>query len=176
MAGEPRQPSGFAIAAFASAGFTLIEILVVVAIIGIATALAAANLFPSDEEKLRHESERLLAVLQLARDEASLGGRVIAVRLEGNELQFLERDMSDPGQWRASAAEGLASRTLPDGYTATLRVGGARAADTAGKPQAVVVFLPIGIAAPFELTLDGPAGRRRIAGDAIGNLAFAKQG
>ena len=41
------------------AGFTLIEVLVVTIILGIALSLAVANLIPDEREKVRIESERV---------------------------------------------------------------------------------------------------------------------
>ena len=151
-------------------GFTLIEILVVIVILGIATVLATANLFQTDEEKLQQESEKLLAVLQIARDEAAFGGRVIAVTMTGKEIQFLERDLADPARWNASAVEGLKPRTLSDAFSMQLRVG----ADGAEAKDNHITFLPIGVAAPFELALRSPAGIQKISGDAIGNLRLTK--
>ncbi len=153
-----------------TSGFTLIEILVVIVILGIATMLASANLFQTDEERLQQEGEKLLAVLQLARDESAFGGRVIAVTMTGNEIQFLERDFADPSRWNASSVEGLKPRALPDAFKAQLRVGAA-AADAKDN---YITFLPIGVSAPFEIVLQGPPGSRKISGDAIGNLRLGK--
>ena len=153
-----------------SCGFTLIEILIVIVILGITTVLASANLFQTDEEKLQQESEKLLAVLQIARDEAAFGGRVIAVTINGKEIQFLERDFADPSRWNASAIEGLKPRTLPDSFDAQLRVGSA----SAEAKDNHITFLPIGVATPFEFALRGPVGSRKISGDAIGNLRLTK--
>lgn len=151
-------------------GFTLIEIVVVILVLGIATVVATANLFQTDEEKLQQESEKLLAVLQVARDEAAFGGRIIAVTITGGELQFLERDFADPSRWSRSAVEGLKTRTLAETFSAQLRVG----SDTADAKDSHITFLPIGVAAPFEFLLRSPAGTRKIAGDAIGNLRMVK--
>ncbi|MEO8103409.1 MAG: GspH/FimT family pseudopilin [Betaproteobacteria bacterium] len=153
-----------------SSGFTLIEILVVIAILGIATVLATANLFQTDEEKLQLESEKLLAVMQIARDEAAFGGRVIAVTVTGREIRFLERDFADPSRWNASALEGLKPRILSDTVSMQLRVGAA----AAEAKDNYVTFLPIGVAAPFELALRASAGTRKILGDAIGNMRLVK--
>ena len=151
-------------------GFTLIEILIVIVVLGIATVLATANLFPTDEERLQQESARLLTVLQVARDEAAFGGRVIAVTITGAEIGFLERDFADPSRWNPSAIEDLKSRKLPDTFSVQLRVG---AASTESKDDHVT-FLPIGVAAPFEFSVLGAAGSRKISGDAIGNLRLSK--
>ena len=60
-------------------GFTLLEIMVVVAIAGIVLALAAVNLIPSDEEIARRESGYLALAIEKARDKAWFGGRPMAV-------------------------------------------------------------------------------------------------
>ena len=151
-------------------GFTLIEILIVIVIIGIASVLATANLFQTEEEKLQQESEKLLSLLQIARDHAAFGGRVIAVTFSGNEIQFMERDFADPSRWNPSANEALKPRKLSDTFNAELRVGSAPATSRDNH----VTFLPIGVAAPFELWLHATVGSRKIAGDAIGNLRLEK--
>ncbi|MEP7157073.1 MAG: GspH/FimT family pseudopilin [Betaproteobacteria bacterium] len=153
-------------------GFTLIEILVVVLVLGIATVVASANLFQTGEEKLQQESEKLLAVLQLARDEAAFGGRVIAVTLNGNELQFLERDFADPSKWNASKLDALKPRPMSETFKVGLRVGNGGI----NEKDNYVTFLPIGVASPFEFELLGPPGiaSRKISGDAIGNMTLVK--
>ena len=161
----------------AQSGITLIELLVVVLLIGIATAVASAKLFPSAEETLQQEGERVLAVMQFARDEAAFGGRVVAVAIDQTEIRFLERDLADPSRWNPASASELKTRQLPASIAAALRVGavsGERAAN-ARPVQSHVVFLPVGIAAPFELTLQSAAGARHIRGDALGNLLLSRE-
>ena len=70
-----------------TAGFTLLEILVVIAIAGLVTALAAVNLFPSDEEEARRESGLLALAIEGARDEAWFGGRPTALSIEETRLR-----------------------------------------------------------------------------------------
>lgn len=151
-------------------GFTLIEILIVVVILGIATVVASANLFQTDEEKLQQESERMLAVLQIARDEAAFGGRVIAVDIALREMRFLERDLADATRWQLSSIAPLSTRRLSDNLEIELKIG----ASGADANVTRIVFLPIGVAAPFEIALRSQAGARRISGDAIGNLRLTK--
>jgi type II secretion system protein H len=151
-------------------GFTLIEILVVIAVLGIATVLATANLFQTDEEKLQQEAEKILTTLQVARDESAFGGRVIAATVTPGEMTFLERDFADPDRWRPSPIGPLSTRKLPEAFQLQLSVG-AGGEDTR---DAHITFLPIGVAAPFALTLRSPAGSRKISGDAIGNLALQR--
>ncbi len=152
-------------------GFTLIEILIVIVILGIATVLATANLFQTDEEALQQEGEKWLAVLQTARDEAAFGGRVIAMKIAGDEMHFFERDFSNASRWNASTNSALATRKIADGIQAQLRIGASPLAATENH----IAFSPAGVAEPFELVLSGPVGTRKISGDAIGNLRLSKE-
>ncbi|MCY7389537.1 MAG: GspH/FimT family pseudopilin [Burkholderiales bacterium] len=147
-------------------GFTLIEIMVVVVIIGISLLVAVPKLFPSDEELTRRESERVLTVLQLARDEAAFGGRVIAARFESGAMQFFERDAGNPDRWNPSGSLELKPHIFSEAVNVQLIIGGNVV------PNAQITFLPIGVSQPFELSLATPALVVTIAGDAIGNLRF----
>ena len=149
-------------------GFTLIEIMVVVVIIGISLLVAVPKLFPSDEELIRRESERVLTVLQLARDEAAFGGRVIAARFDSGAMQFFERDAGNPEQWNPSGSLDLKPHTFSETVNVQLIVAG----NAVPQKDAQITFLPIGVSQPFELSLATPALVVTIAGDAIGNLRF----
>jgi general secretion pathway protein H len=158
-------------------GFTLLEILIVIVIIGITAALASANLFPNEDEKLQLESERLLSLLQRARDEAVFGGRVIGVVVAADRVEFLERDVTDITRWQASKLDDLHARTLPEALRAQVRIGAQMAPQdrAASGENSQIVFLPVGVAAPFDLTLSSATGSRHIAGDAIGNLKLSRE-
>jgi general secretion pathway protein H len=149
-------------------GFTLIEIMVVVVIIGISLAMAVPKLFPGEEQQTRQESDRVLAVLQAARDEAAFGGRVIAARFNNGEMQFFERDAGNPDRWNPSGSLELKSRAFAAGISVQLTVAGNAVADK----DAQITFLPIGVSQPFELSIASPALAISIVGDAIGNLRF----
>lgn len=149
-------------------GFTLIEIMVVVVIIGIALSIAVPKLFPNDEELTRRSSERVMTLLQVARDEAAFGGHAIAVRLNNDQLEFFERDAGNPDLWNPSSSPTLQSIALAGKVHARLSVAGNVIADK----DAQITFLPVGVSLPFELSLQSSSAPITITGDAIGNLRF----
>jgi general secretion pathway protein H len=168
IACEPRQCWSLA------HGFTLLEIMIVLVIVGITASVAIANLMPSEDDKLQHESERLMSLLQLARDEAVFGGRVIGVAVAADRVEFLERDITDASRWQATKLTDLHARTLPEAVRAQVRIGNQVSMQErpATAENSQIIFLPVGVAAPFDLTLRSSTGMRRITGDAIGNLTL----
>jgi general secretion pathway protein H len=99
-----------------SGGFTLIEILIVVLIIGIVSAgvLLSVNLTGRDHE-LEKESDRLLALVNYAREEAELQTREYGVIFHDDGYQFVAYDVRR-GLWREIYEdESLRLRKLPDG-------------------------------------------------------------
>jgi general secretion pathway protein H len=99
-----------------SAGFTLIEILVVVVIIGIISAavLLSVNLTGRDRE-LERESDRLLSLVNYAREQAELQTREYGLIFHDDGYQFVAYDVRR-GVWREIYEdEALRLRKLPDG-------------------------------------------------------------
>ena len=160
--------------------FTIIEIMIVIVIIGIVLSLAVANLFPDDNERLRLESERTLALLENARDEAALGGRTIGFQLRDNEIEFLERDTQSPTlKWRLLKTPLFVIKPFAAGVNAELRIGAdtidganAAAAATPSNADAIAAFQPAGVAAPFTLRLATTQNARVIRSDPLGNLSL----
>jgi len=73
-----------------SRGFTLIEILVVVMIIGIVTAVMTVNLPGEDlNKKIKHEALRLIQVGRIALDEAQIQAKEIGLEVSDQGYRFL---------------------------------------------------------------------------------------
>jgi len=75
-----------------AAGFTLVEILVVMVIIGVTLGMASLNAIPSPRQDLENEAKRLTLLLQLARDEAIVRNRQVTFEATPERYRFLVRN------------------------------------------------------------------------------------
>lgn len=73
-------------------GFTLLELLVVLVIVGIILGVVSLNVAPSERQAMQNEAQRIALLLQLARDEAIVRNRPIAFELTPETYRFLRRD------------------------------------------------------------------------------------
>lgn len=80
-----------------AAGFTLIEMMVVIVIIGIAMTMVAVGGLPGSREGLRFETERVSHLLLLAREEAQIRGAPIRFEADETRFRFL---IFRQGEWR----------------------------------------------------------------------------
>lgn len=74
------------------AGFTLLELLVVLVIAGITLGIVSFNAMPSPQQALQNEAQRIALLLQLARDEAIVRDRPIAFEVDAEGYRFLQRE------------------------------------------------------------------------------------
>lgn len=139
-------------------GFTLIEVLVVVAIAGILIAVASINLFPSDAQIARREASDVALAIEHARDTAWFGGRPTAITLNDHRLR----------EWRLAGdawASGANDRALPpDLKVDAIHVDG-QPIDPAKER---LLFLPDGFGVPFRVALDIRGQPWGIEGDPAG--------
>lgn len=101
-------------------GFTLVEMMVVLAIVGLMTAVVVVNL-PSSESTLARESERLAARLLAARDHAILANRETSAILNARGYRFVERQGKT---WKPLDDEPLAEAAWRGGTTPSLPENG----------------------------------------------------
>lgn len=73
-------------------GFTLIELMVVLIIIGIASAAVSLSIKPDPLHVLRQDANRLVQLLQIAQAEALADGRPITWRADDKGFRFSRRN------------------------------------------------------------------------------------
>ncbi len=152
----------------ATAGFTLIEILVVVVILGIAASLIAANLEGDERRGVDREARRLAGALEHAAAAAQWRGETLGISAEGRGYRFWRRGADE--RWAALADdEVLAPRALPAGLAVA-------PATFAGAPVTADVILPFrasGRNEPYALILGSPAWSFSVTGDPLNRVQVA---
>jgi general secretion pathway protein H len=91
-------------------GFTLVELMVVILIIGLAAA-AVALAMPERGGSVRSEAVRFAARAKAARDQAILESRTVAVRIGRGGYEVARRE---GGAWRTEARYDWVAATIPE--------------------------------------------------------------
>jgi general secretion pathway protein H len=163
MQHEPARPGRTAFQsarARAQAGFTLLEMLIVLVIAGILVALASVQLTRNPRTDLNEEAQRLALLFESAGDEAQVRSRPIAwLPLDGG-FRF---DIRTDDGWRPLRDDLLRPRGWEGGVT-----GVSIQYEGSDQSASRVVFGTEAIDTPMEVTLVSAAGRATIVGTGNG--------
>lgn len=135
------------------AGFTLIEILVVLIIVGLLSALAVFTMGGSSQHReLESEVRKLYVLMQTASEQAVLNNSELGLQLENDGYQFVVFQ-DDTGDWRVSEERIFRTRSFPDWLVATKYIENdiPRLASDEDKLLPDVVFFSSGATTPFEI-------------------------
>jgi general secretion pathway protein H len=187
----PARATRRAPAASRARGFTLVEILVVCVIIAVVTAGAILSLSVlGGDSQLDTERDRLVALMNYARDQAALETRELGLYCTVHGYRFLEFDPSTR-LWEPFPADAqLSPRELPAGLELTLQVEGhavvlgtaaeaKQLADTdAADLKPHIMIFSNGDLTSFRLTIErvGTDHRATLAPDAEGRITALANG
>jgi general secretion pathway protein H len=160
-----------------SKGFTLLEVMVVMILVGIMTGFALLSIGGGARDRLAEEARRLAALVELHQQEAILNGETRGIRFDRESYALLSLD--DQGQWRPpAAATTLVRRQMPEGLTLGLWIEGRPVTPDPENEQPQVLLLASGETTEFVAIFGfaddaGPnAPRQRVAGDTLGRLTM----
>ena len=150
-------------------GFTLIEMLVVIAVLSITLSLVVVNLTRNESTYLEDEGRRLALLLEFARNEAIVSGQPLAWTASLDGYTFSRKPHGK--SWVELDTDGmLVSRAWSQSSKmASLLI--------AGLPSAIgdpIVFTTSGINLPYELVLAAGKWRVTLSGDQAGKVRVTR--
>lgn len=137
-------------------GMTLVEMLVVLAIIAITASVSVLALGSDSNLRGRAEAKRIEAHLQLAADQTMIGDTLLALSIEPEAYRFLEFDLA-AGDWRPLVDTALAD---PFELPRDMKL-------TADGSQTIFPLGAEGAGQPFALNLEWKENNWKIAFDGM---------
>ncbi len=150
-------------------GFSLVEMLVVVLIMGILVGTISAKLQPANRDVLRVEAQRLAQLLELAAQQARVSGTAIAWTSDGLGYTFWRQGNDD--LWSEIRDDDvLRARSLPHGVLIS------QLRNEAGAPQTILrlEFPSDGSMSAFSMDLAFDTDYYGVAGSPVGDLRIAQ--
>lgn len=133
-------------------GFTLLELLAVLFIIGIIVSFAGLSIGQRSSRAAQDEAERLHSLVRVAGEEAVLQGRELAIEFSRESYRFLE--LTNDNQWSPIEEDALfRERQFPPDVNIELIVEGAVASFEDEKSLPPILILSSGELTEFELSL-----------------------
>lgn len=152
-------------------GFTLIEMLVVMLIMGLLVGLVSVVVQPDDRALLRVEAERLAQLMDVAATESRLTGKPIAWIADGPGYRFWQ--FSEDSGWSEIVVDDLLrARTLPQG----MRISNMRVENMQSPELMRVEFNPYGSALSFSVEMTLGAAYYTVANSPVGEVRVFSEG
>ncbi|WP_241074047.1 type II secretion system minor pseudopilin GspH [Achromobacter insuavis] len=147
-------------------GFTLIELMVVLVIVGIATAALGLSIRTDPARQLRDDAQRLAESFAAAQGEARGDGRSIAWQADAQGYRFVR------GAWALDGAVPLLDTTRVEDFARdpALRPRPWQAGPVRVSPAGPVLLTAEWFGPPWRLTLSNAAGQVDVQRDASGRF------
>ena len=149
----------------AEQGFTLIEMLVALVIIGLFAGLISSIVRPDERVLLRVEAERLAQLLDLAGNEAHMSGRSLAWTTDGASYRFL-RNQRGAGWSEIRNNDLFRERTFPQG----MKIAGMLIEMSPADDFMRLEFNPHGSTPAYAIKISFGAERYTVAGSPVGDV------
>jgi general secretion pathway protein H len=144
-------------------GFSLLELLVVIVIIGIAVSFATLAFGDSQADRMSHKSQQLAALIELAKEQAIFNSEELGILFTQDSYEFykltsqIDKNRNEKSVWLPVEGDRILSkRTLPDGLAYELLLEGVQVNFSAKNLKEItphVFMLSDGSISPFELKL-----------------------
>ena len=157
------------------AGYTLVEILVVLFIISIVTSVALLSIRSNADKQIESFANTLSELVKLAEEQAMLQPNVMGLSLDKHIFQFSSLQLQENGklQWFASKDSVLHQQNIPDNMQVSLEIQGSRMDfNDTSKNNPQIIISTNGDITPFTIFLGkvGEKPRYAIIGEADGSI------
>lgn len=168
-----------------AAGFTLIEVLIVILIISIVTTVAMLTISHNENRQLQTFATELSQIVSLAEEQALLQPRELGINIADSDIEFkslMHDEKTKTSAWQPLDDEVLKSYAIPSNFQISLEVSGAAVKDDKNKkdnegndkpPAPPIIISTNGGITPFVMYigLKGQSPKYAIIADADGNVA-----
>lgn len=166
---QVRKPCAFSVVN--NLGFTLVEMLVVMLIMGLCVGLVGVVMRPDDKALLRVEVERLAQLMDVAATESALTGRPVAWTADGSGYRFWRH--GDDSLWSEIVNDNLLrARLLPAG----MKISNVRVENMQVPEHMRIEFNPYGASLSFSVDMSLGATHYTVVNSPVGEVRVLPEG